>query len=81
MERYLDDMSNVDGAAALLGLEPRRDLAMPWLAGFFIKVSMNGIAIDPGPVLGEPISQGFRYLLVWIQSSPTSFYPLHADRL
>jgi hypothetical protein len=23
---YLDDMSNVDGAAAFLGLEPRRDL-------------------------------------------------------
>lgn len=34
---------------------------------------MNGIAIDPRPVLREPIFQCCLYLLVWIQSSPTSF--------
>src|SRR5271155_1720122 len=42
------------------------------------KFSVNGITIDPRPVLGEPIPQGCLYLLVWIQSSPTSFRPLGA---
>jgi hypothetical protein len=48
------------------------------LTRFFIKFSVNGIAIDPRPILGEPIPQGCLYLLVWIQSSPTPFCPLGA---
>jgi hypothetical protein len=39
---------------------------------------VNRITIDPGPVLGELIPYGYLYLLVWIQSSPTSFCPLGA---
>jgi hypothetical protein len=42
------------------------------------KFSVNGITIDPRPVLGEPIPWGCLHLLVWIQSSPTSFCPLVA---
>jgi hypothetical protein len=42
---------------------------------------MNGIIIDPGPVLGEPIFYGCLYLLVWIPSSSIFFCPLGAHRI
>ena len=36
---------------------------------------MNGVTVDPGPIVGEPILSGRLDLLGWIQSSPTSFCP------
>lgn len=47
-----------------------------WLTGVPIKFSVNGITIDPGPVLGVSIPQGCLHPLVWIHPSPTPFCPL-----
>ncbi len=55
---YLDDMSNVDGAAVFLGLEPRRDLTEA-VAGVGIglvgaaPVSVGPAEIAVGVVVGD----------------------------
>ncbi len=42
------------------------------------KFSVNGVAVDPGPMLGEPILESRLDLLVRIYPPPTSLFPLGA---